>query len=58
MSDQSATVCFENTEEKSILLNNLPISNDSSYKVSTENGKVKIEIGSGIYKFRFFLINQ
>ncbi|MCK9618778.1 MAG: glycoside hydrolase family 78 protein, partial [Lentimicrobiaceae bacterium] len=49
--NSSATVCFENGEEKSILLNNLPLPNDGLYKVSTENGKVKIEIGSGNYMF-------
>ena len=47
----SATACFENGEGKSILLNNLPIPNDGSYKISTENGKVKIELGSGNYIF-------
>jgi alpha-L-rhamnosidase len=51
--NSSGTVCFENTEKESILLNNLPIPNDGSFKVSTENGKVKIEIGSGNYIFSF-----
>ena len=35
--NSSATVCFENAEEKSILLNNLLLPNDRTFKVSTEN---------------------
>jgi len=49
--NSSATVCFEQAEEKGILLNNLPLPKDGSFKVSTENGKIRIEIGSGSYSF-------
>ena len=49
--NSSATVCFEQAEEKGIFLNNLPLPKDGSFKVSTDNGKVRFEIGSGTYLF-------
>ncbi len=47
----SSTVCFETTDSQNILLNNLPLTNDKSVRITEESGKVKIEIGSGSYYF-------
>ena len=49
--NSSATVCFENSEANDIVLNNLPLLKNGEAKISGNNQKVKIELGSGNYIF-------
>ena len=48
----SATISFDNTEAKYILLNDLPVLTNKVVKISEKRGKVEIEVGSGSYKFQ------
>jgi alpha-L-rhamnosidase len=47
----TGTICFEHAEAKNILLNELPLENNPAIHCSKSNGNVKIEAGSGEYKF-------
>jgi alpha-L-rhamnosidase len=49
--NSSATINFDNSEIKEILMNNHPLLNSEVAKISENNQKVKIELGSGNYIF-------
>ena len=49
----SATVNFDNTVAKDIVLNDHPLLKDGSIRCSEKNRPIKIEIGSGHYIFTF-----
>ena len=49
--NSSATVCFDNSEVNNIVLNKLPLSKIGAAKISENNQKVEIELGSGNYIF-------
>jgi len=49
--NSSATVCFENSQAKDIMLNELPLLKNGTAKLSENNQKVKIELSSGNYIF-------
>jgi alpha-L-rhamnosidase len=51
--NSSAAVCFDQVGAKNIQMNNQPLSKLEPMRVSDTNGKVKIEIGSGKYVFKF-----
>jgi alpha-L-rhamnosidase len=54
----TATIIFDTTDVAEFLINKQPISLDRSFKTLTENGKLKIEAGSGNYTFRIGLNQQ
>jgi alpha-L-rhamnosidase len=47
----SATVFFDNADSKIVLLNNKPLNANVSFRFVDENGKLRIELGSGDYVF-------
>jgi alpha-L-rhamnosidase len=49
--NSSATVNFDHSEAKDITINNLPLLKHGLAKISENNQKVKIELGSGNYIF-------
>ena len=49
--NSSATVNFDNSEAKDIIINDLPLLKYELAKISENNQKVKIELGSGNYIF-------
>jgi alpha-L-rhamnosidase len=49
--NSSATVIFDHSEAKNMVLNNLPLSKNGVTEISENNQKVKIELGSGLYIF-------
>jgi alpha-L-rhamnosidase len=51
--NSSATVIFDHSEAKNMVLNNLPLSKNGVTEISENNQKVKIELGSGNYIFVF-----
>ena len=50
-SNSTATVCFDKVDVKNIMLNHQPLPDDGSFNITKNNGKVKIEVGSGNYLF-------
>jgi alpha-L-rhamnosidase len=49
----SATISFEHTDAKDILVNDQPLLATKTVALTNNGEKVKIEVGSGKYKFQF-----